>query len=124
MRGLDAGPRQRVALVNMPFAGANRPSIQCGLLKAVMQRAGHAVDVHYLSLETAAAIGADAYAKICDLRADQFVGDWLFTVAAFGYRPDEDEYRRACSRLDETLAQADAQVASQNLNHVLAFARR
>jgi ribosomal peptide maturation radical SAM protein 1 len=103
---LAVGDRRhgRLALVNMPFTSAERPSIQCGLLKAVMRRAGHAVDVHYLSLEAAAAIGAGAYAKICDLRADQFVGDWLFTVAAFGYRPDEDEYRRACARLDETLA--------------------
>ncbi len=57
MRGLEAGPPQRVALVNMPFAGANRPSIQCGLLKAGLVREGHEVDVHYLNLELAAEIG-------------------------------------------------------------------
>jgi ribosomal peptide maturation radical SAM protein 1 len=99
-----AGRVGRLALVNMPFTSAERPSIQCGLLKAVMRRAGHAVDVHYLSLELAAAIGADVYAKICDIRADQFVGDWLFTVAAFGHRPDEEHYRQACAHLDDTLA--------------------
>ena len=56
-RGSDSGPSQRVALVNMPFAGANRPSIQCGLLKAGLVREGHEVDVHYLNLELAAEIG-------------------------------------------------------------------
>lgn len=101
----------RLALVNMPFTAAERPSIQCGLLKAVMKRVGHAVDVHYLSLELAAVIGAEAYAAICNIRADQFVGDWLFSVAAFGYRPDEERYRQACTCLDATLAELDMSFA-------------
>lgn len=94
----------RLALVNMPFATAERPSIQCGLLQAVVRRAGHTVDTHYLNLELAAVMGPERYARICNIRADQFVGDWLFTVAAFGYRPDEERYRRDCARLDETMA--------------------
>ncbi|HEY9402814.1 MAG TPA: RiPP maturation radical SAM C-methyltransferase [Pyrinomonadaceae bacterium] len=91
-----------VALVNMPFALADRPSIQCGLLKAGLIRVGHEVDVHYLNLELAAEIGAEAYKTISQLRADQFLGEWLFSVAAFGYRPDESDYFAACPSLAST----------------------
>jgi ribosomal peptide maturation radical SAM protein 1 len=91
-----------VALVNMPFALADRPSIQCGLLKAGLIQVGHEVDVHYLNLELAAEIGAEAYKTISQLRTDQFLGEWLFSVAAFGYRPDESDYFAACPSLEGT----------------------
>ena len=86
---------QRVALVNMPFAGANRPSIQCGLLKAGLARAGHAVDVHYLNAELAVELGEETYAELAELRSDHLLGEWLFSVAAFGPRSDEEAYREA-----------------------------
>ena len=54
-----APSRARVALINMPFAMADRPSIQCGLLKAAVVRAGHEVDVHYFNLELASELGAE-----------------------------------------------------------------
>ncbi len=92
----------RVALVNMPFALADRPSIQCGLLKAVLANAGHQVQVFYLNLELAAEIGADAYTIISQLRTDQFLGEWLFSVAAFGRGSDRHEYLEACPSLAET----------------------
>ena len=91
-----------VALVNMPFALADRPSIQCGLLKAGLARVGHKVDVHYLNLELATEIGAEAYKTISQLRADQFLGEWLFSVAAFGSRSDESDYFNACPSLAGT----------------------
>ena len=91
-----------VALVNMPFALADRPSIQCGLLKAGLMHAGHKVDVHYLNLELATEIGAEAYKTISQLRADQFLGEWLFSVAAFGSRSDESDYFAACPSLADT----------------------
>lgn len=91
----EAVAQQHVALVNMPFAGANRPSIQCGLLKAVLIRAGHRVDVHYLNVELAAELGDAAYAQLADLRSDHLLGEWLFSVAAFGPRPDEAAYLAA-----------------------------
>jgi ribosomal peptide maturation radical SAM protein 1 len=95
-------PPQRVALVNMPFAAAQRPSIQCGLLKASLVREGHAVDVHYLNLELAVELGADVYARLADIRSDHLLGEWLFSVAAFGPRSDEEEYRRSFPSLAET----------------------
>jgi len=98
-------PRQRIALVNMPFAAAHRPSIQCGLLKAGLTRAGHEVDVHYLNLELAAELGEAAYRKLADLRADHLLGEWLFAATAFGPRADEDSYFDAHPALAETCEQ-------------------
>jgi ribosomal peptide maturation radical SAM protein 1 len=92
----------RIALVNMPFAAANRPSIQCGILKAELQRFEHKVDTIYLNIELAAELGAKIYGKIADLRGDQFLGDWLFSAAAFGDQPNEAAYRAACPSVDNT----------------------
>ena len=100
-------PAVRTALVNMPFALADRPSIQCGLLKASLVRAGFPTDVHYFNLELAAILGAKRYAIIAALRSDQFVGDWLFTSAAFGCRSDEAAYREACSDVLDTCARLE-----------------
>ena len=100
-----ATPRAlRVALVNMPFASAARPSIQCGLLKAILERAGHSVDVHYLNLELAAEIGPTLYRHLADLSPwrDQLLGEWLFSVAAFGYRANEQAYFEACHGAERT----------------------
>jgi ribosomal peptide maturation radical SAM protein 1 len=94
-------PPQTVALVNMPFAAAQRPSIQCGLLKAALVRRGHSVDVLYLNLELSAELGHDMYRTLADLRSDHLLGEWLFSVAAFGPRSDEEEYRQAFPSLEE-----------------------
>lgn len=87
-----------MALVNMPFAMADRPSIQCGLLKAGLAREGHEVDVLYLNLELAAELGEALYGELAKLRTGLLLGEWLFSAAAFGYRPNEDAYREACAQ--------------------------
>jgi ribosomal peptide maturation radical SAM protein 1 len=84
----------------MPFAMADRPSIQCGLLKAGLRQAGHDVDVFYLNLEFAAELGADFYREISRLRTDLLLGEWLFSKAAFGSKASEAEYRQACPAVD------------------------
>jgi ribosomal peptide maturation radical SAM protein 1 len=91
-----SGRSLRVALVNMPFAAAHRPSIACGLLKAGLLRFGHQVDVFYLNMELAAEIGAGVYDAIASVRTDQFLGEWLFTAAAFGSQSDEAAYLATC----------------------------
>jgi ribosomal peptide maturation radical SAM protein 1 len=96
-----ACPPQRVALVNMPFAAAQRPSIQCGLLKGALTRRGHSVDVLYLNLELAVDLGHEVYRTLADLRSDHLLGEWLFSVAAFGPRPNEVEYRETFPSLEE-----------------------
>lgn len=91
----------RVALVNMPFSVADRPSIQCGLLKAGLRRCGHDVDVLYLNLEFAAEFGRRFYRKLADLETRLLLGEWLFSAAAFGYRPNEKAYWEVCPPLEE-----------------------
>src|SRR5437016_1684256 len=81
----------KIALVNMPFATVKAPSIQCGLLKAVLARAGHIAEVHYLNLELSSELGSRNYQGISDGRYASLLGEWLFSSAAFGYRANEKE---------------------------------
>jgi ribosomal peptide maturation radical SAM protein 1 len=90
----DATRAQRsawpVVLISMPFMDATRPSIQLGLLKAII--AGHEFPVRTLhaNLDFAALVGADYYRRLAEHRGRQ-VGDWLFSRAAFGEAaPDPD----------------------------------
>lgn len=98
--GVEPRATTRVALVNMPFAMVDRPSIQCGLLKSALTRFGHEVDVHYLNVELAAELGAFFYHELSHLRTHLLIGEWLFSVAAFGYRPNEASYRKARRSID------------------------
>ncbi len=80
----------RTVLVSMPFMGLDRPSIQLGLLKAIGEEHGFAVRTLHANLDFAARIGADYYRTLADTRGP-LVGDWLFSVAAFGAQaPDPD----------------------------------
>ncbi|MGX1778668.1 RiPP maturation radical SAM C-methyltransferase [Nocardia brasiliensis] len=98
----------RVALVNMPFAIADRPSIQCGLLKAVLTAAGHRVDVHYLNMRLSAQLGASAYHRLASPRRNNLLlGDWLFSSSAFDGIPEANAYlagvpgvSEACTELE------------------------
>jgi len=81
-----------IALVNMPCIPAERPSIQCGLLKALLVRQGHSVKTHYVNLHFAKYIGPLNYRKLADERWDSFVAEWLFGAEAFGPRADYDRY--------------------------------
>ncbi len=79
-----------VVLVSMPFREAHRPSIQLGLLKAIAQQHGFAVRTLHANLDFAVRIGLDHYRRLADHRGRQ-IGDWLFSVAAFGEAaPDPD----------------------------------
>lgn len=70
----------RIALVNMPWARCDAPSIQCGLLKADLAAYGHNVDVHYFNLDLSARFGSDLYEAIWNLPGERqsLLGDWLF----------------------------------------------
>ncbi|TFV48902.1 RiPP maturation radical SAM C-methyltransferase [Blastococcus sp. TF02A-35] len=87
-------PEQRaqwpVALVSMPFMEHDRPSIQLGLLKAIGTAAGFPVTTLHANLDFAARIGTERYVVLCEQRG-RMVGDWLFSVEAFGdAAPDRD----------------------------------
>ena len=78
------------ALVSMPFQHIDRPSIQLGLLGAIGRRHGFPVRTLHANLDFAARIGTEVYALLAEHRGRQ-VGDWLFSVAAFGAdAPDPD----------------------------------
>lgn len=75
--------RRRVALVAMPFILSGRPSIQIGLLRSIAIECGFSADTFHFSLDTAALLGRGLYENIALFRKVQ-LGDWLFSVAAFG----------------------------------------
>ena len=80
----------RTVLVSMPLMGLDRPSIQIGLLKAIAEGAGFPVRTLHAYLDFAARIGSDYYRCLAETRGP-LVGDWLFSVEAFGAdAPDPD----------------------------------
>jgi ribosomal peptide maturation radical SAM protein 1 len=93
----------RIALVNMPWGLHDRPSIQCGLLKAVLAQHGHDVTVHYLNLDLAAALGSDVYRVVTFIGSQRtfMIGEWLFTAAAFDHPHPPDSYREALPEVDQ-----------------------
>ena len=50
-----------VRLVDMPFASSRRPSIQLGLLQAILARRGIAARTVHLNLELAQRLGWERY---------------------------------------------------------------
>jgi ribosomal peptide maturation radical SAM protein 1 len=85
--GKDVGPSDavrnfHVALVNMPFETAVRPTLAIGLLKAIGRRAGFPVDDYLFNLDVAAQLGLRLYHAIS--RDKVIPGEWFFAVAAFG----------------------------------------
>jgi ribosomal peptide maturation radical SAM protein 1 len=91
----------RVALVNMPFGSARRPSIQLGLLQAILARRGIHAASHYLNLRFGARLGWERYETIAmahtaDTARYHSLGEWIFSCAAFGDRvPHSDAYLAA-----------------------------
>jgi ribosomal peptide maturation radical SAM protein 1 len=90
----QADPRQRaqwpVVLVTMPFMDADRPSIQLGLLAAILREHRFPVRTLHANLDFAIRLGVDYYRRLGERRA-RMVADWLFSREAFGAdAPDPD----------------------------------
>lgn len=86
----------RIALVSMPFAAADIPSIALSQLKsAVLQKHGDRVscDVFYLNLDLVNYLGLPLYQLISQsVEANTAgLGDWFFSADAFPDRPDQSE---------------------------------
>jgi ribosomal peptide maturation radical SAM protein 1 len=73
----------RVALVNAPFTSCRSPSIQLGLLRAILTGHGINSKSFYFNLQLGAALGWDIYEVLCNDRT-LLLGEWLFSRAAFG----------------------------------------
>ncbi|NRQ40947.1 RiPP maturation radical SAM protein 1, partial [Nonomuraea sp. NN258] len=84
--------RVESVLVSMPFMDAHRPSIQLGLLAATARTHGLNVRTLHANLDLAARIGPERYDALADGRGTM-LGDWLFSVAAFGERAPDPEGR-------------------------------
>lgn len=90
--GDPAGQRTEasIVVVSMPFQRVDRPSIQLGLLAAIGARHGHPVRTLHANLDFSVMIGQELYGLLAENRGRQ-VGDWLFSVEAFGSSaPDPD----------------------------------
>uniref|UniRef100_Q02AP0 Radical SAM domain protein n=1 Tax=Solibacter usitatus (strain Ellin6076) TaxID=234267 RepID=Q02AP0_SOLUE len=73
-----------VALINMPFAMANRPPLGISTLKAALTLRGIRCDVHHFNLLLANWIGPDLYQQISDRASHMvFAGEWLFAQQLF-----------------------------------------
>jgi len=76
-----------IALINMPFASARRPSLALGLLKSISQQSGFEARVFNFNLAFAQKLGLAAYEMLCgahdieDYRVsmEQLTGEWLFS---------------------------------------------
>src|SRR4051794_2367703 len=79
-------------LVSMPFMEADRPSIQLGLLSALAAQSGFSVTTVHANVEFAAQLGVDAYRKLAQHRGE-LIGDWLFSLEAFGDSAPDPEGR-------------------------------
>jgi ribosomal peptide maturation radical SAM protein 1 len=82
-----------VVFVNMPVAGIERPSIALGTLKSILTQAGIEVRVAYANLWFAEHIGLESYQQLDMTRAQDVLGDWLFSASAFpDHAPDNEAY--------------------------------
>lgn len=114
--------RLRVALVNMPWARVDAPSIQCGLLQSIATQVGHDCDVHYLNLELAAILGHRMYDQIAE-RGDERLyqlGEWLFSYAAFGQVRPEKDYFDEFPEIESVWSE----LTGKDLDHLITFRRK
>lgn len=99
---------KKVLLLSMPMGALERASLGLSLLKARLNEEGLACDVRYLTFSFAEFTGYNEYQWMCyELPYTAFAGDWSFTHALYGERPDADqkyvdEILRGNWRLSET----------------------
>lgn len=72
-----------VLLVSMPLSTPTRPSIALGLLKACLARTGLVSRGHHAYLHFIKALGPALHRALESTLAEELVGEWLFTAAAF-----------------------------------------
>ncbi len=86
----------RVALVVMPFADADRPSLAAGLLQAGLERRGITCDSKYFNVTLRKMLGQETY-DLLSMGAPMTTlsGEWAFSRVFFERPPSaEEDYRR------------------------------
>jgi ribosomal peptide maturation radical SAM protein 1 len=82
---------EKVLLISMPFGALERPALGLSLLKARLAEEGFACDVRYLNFNFAEFVGPDIYQWMAyELPYTAFAGDWAFTAALYGARPEAE----------------------------------
>jgi ribosomal peptide maturation radical SAM protein 1 len=80
-----------VLLLSLPVGPLLRPSLALGLLAAHCRRLDVECDVRYLTLPFAERVGPAEYGWLTSrVPYEAFAGDWLFTEALYGPRPEAD----------------------------------
>jgi ribosomal peptide maturation radical SAM protein 1 len=74
----------RVALVVMPFAAADRPTLAAGLLKALLLERGIACECKYFNLTFRSLLGREAYELASIYATGAQAGEWVFSQIYFG----------------------------------------
>jgi ribosomal peptide maturation radical SAM protein 1 len=83
---------KKVLLLSMPMGALERPALGLSLLKARLNEKGFVCDVRYMTFAFAEFIGQENYQWMCyELPYTAFAGDWSFTEALYGARPDADQ---------------------------------
>ena len=82
----------KVLLLSMPFGALARPALGISLLKAELAEAGVICDVRYMMFPFAEFTGYEDYQWVsAALPYTAFAGDWTFTHALYGDRPDIEQ---------------------------------
>ena len=89
----------RVALLSMPFAPATRPSIQTGILKAVLQHHGIEARAFYPNLRFFARMRAHGYHTQYTAQVPSLVYEWYFSPRPFKPGLAGPDWQ-ACMRLE------------------------
>ena len=89
--GQGASNMNKVLLLSMPMGALERPSLGLSLLKSRLVESGYPCDVRYLAFSFAEFIGQQDYQWMCyELPYTAFAGDWSFTQALYGERPESE----------------------------------
>ena len=85
-----------VLLINMPFAGVDRPPIGIGNLQSAVRRRGIPCDIRNFNIEFADWVGAPYYEWVSEYMSHTlFIGEWVFADHMFrGQIPDGNAYIR------------------------------
>lgn len=105
----------KIALINMPFADASRPSLSMTQLKSIVSDQHPVeVDIHYFNQEFSKLFGQTLF-QFVSSQYTSGLGDWLFRHIAFPDAEDNTEkyLRRHFPRNDPETAQLKEQLLSK-----------
>lgn len=97
-----------VALVSMPFASPQRPSIALGILKEALAQQNISARAFHADLWWADIASLPLVATVGNLRVEGMLAEWVFSKAAFpDFNPDEDAYYKLVKLADSPDFRAD-----------------